>query len=618
MAEQQNSILTLPGETQRGMDSMSSADQEFTRSIYELFAQFRDKSREPLDEIRLARLMRTLQDPNLDPIALPVPTPQLNTLNSTIDNMVADYMDNIPEAVMLPETPDNAPVASQMTDVLSWILYHAGFKKEWRKAVEDATTTGTGILQAFYDDEMDVAGKRGGVNVQSWSPESWLPDPYYENFQDGRAVFKVAVHPLSYFEQHYPEKAKYIAPDAETTLDYLQLGDLSSQHMHDDQLVCLLECWYRRYDAKKKRYAVHMAKVAGQVLLYDSRNDSPDGVFEHGMYPFVALRFRERKGTAYGTGMCYEFADTQRIINRYMRYIDENARASSKPKLLVTKGSVNVSDVADYEKQIIEVEGRVDKEGLNWFQASMMNSLIPTTMDRLQDMMKQDSGQNQFSRGEGGLGVTAASAIAQLQEAGGKLTRMHTSAYMDSFRDLCEQIVSLVGEFFTEPMLLMIHAPEGGNQPKQVQFDPAQVFQSKEPYTKPAMYVRVEVQKSNPNQIQAKNNLLMQIAQIAQATSPIPPVALVRAMSISGKEDIVKLLEETDRNAQIMQQLAIENEQLKAALQQTTQDALAKTQLIAAIGGQMRAGAEQAQASMPGQPAPQQPQQADYTQLTGA
>ena len=40
--------------------------------------------------------------------------------------------------------------------------------------------------------------------------------------------------------------------------------------------------------------------------------------------------------------------------------------------------------------------------------------------------MKQDCGQNQFTRGEGGLNVTAGTAIHYLQEAGGKITRWHS------------------------------------------------------------------------------------------------------------------------------------------------------------------------------------------------
>jgi len=631
MAElMKNGILTLPAHNglRGSKDGVSPEEQAFVESIYDLFAQFRDAHMETLTEIRKAREMRELKDSEAN-----VNDAQLNTLNSTIDNMVADYMDNLPEAVMLPENPDQQELSDQMTDVVGWILHHADYKVGWRRAIEDATTTGTGVLQAYFDDEKDVAGRRGGIGIQSWRPEAWLPDPLYENPQEGRAIFKVCTHPLSYFYQHYPEKAPFIDADASQVLGYMQLDNLNDVYTYNDPSVCLIEAWYRRYNPKKKRYAIHMALLAGRVLLYDSMDDNPDGVYRHGLYPFVVLRFRERKGSVYGTGMCYEYADTQRMINRYVRYIDENARASSKPKLLVSKDAgISAADIADYDKQII-IADRVDKEFANWFQATPLNSLIPTMVAKLQDMMKQDSGQNQFSRGEGGLGVTAASAIAQLQEAGGKIIRMHTSAFLDSFRELCEQVIALAGEFMDEPMVLMIHGQEGGMPPKQVPFDGKALTNPKDPYLRPAMFVRVEVQKTNPNQIQAKNQLLLQIAQIAQATSPIPPAMLVRAMSVSGKEDIVKMLDEADQQKQILmqlqqavQQLSEQNQQMQEALDQVSQDAMEKTNLLKTVAGQMQGGSNQAASSMPPamQQQMQQPQQAqptqnvDYSTLAGA
>ncbi len=36
----------------------------------------------------------------------PRETPRLNTLNATVDNVVADQMDNLPEAKMMPERPE--------------------------------------------------------------------------------------------------------------------------------------------------------------------------------------------------------------------------------------------------------------------------------------------------------------------------------------------------------------------------------------------------------------------------------------------------------------------------------------------------------------------------------
>ena len=96
-------------------------------------------------------------------------------------------------------------------------------------------------------------------------------------------------------------------------------------------------------------------------------------------------------------------------------------------------------------------------------------------MAYLVDTMKQDSGQNQFSRGEAGLGVTAASAIQALQEAGGKITRLHTAGYMESFRQAVEQMIYVLSDRITEERVIMVAGQDsaGTLRPRHVKLLPA-------------------------------------------------------------------------------------------------------------------------------------------------
>ncbi len=68
-------------------------------------------------------------------------------------------------------------------------------------------------------------------------------------------------------------------------------------------------------------------------------------------------------------------------------------------------------------------------------------------MRYLADTMKQDCGQNQFHTREGGLNVTAGTAIHYLQEAGGKITRWHSERFKDAFRKMVEQILWVLSEY---------------------------------------------------------------------------------------------------------------------------------------------------------------------------
>lgn len=602
-------VPELVNETQRGEQPLSEEKKAFVRSIYDLFNAFKNGNTPYLREIQTARAVRRLRDPELNAPDAPRPHPELNTLNSTMDNMVADYVDNMPEVIITPETVGTEQVSRQMTDVLSWVFHHAELNAVWKQAVEDATVTGTGVIQDHYDPLMDVGGVQGNIGLLCWPPESWLPDPLYEDFQQGRAVFKVCKHPLSYFVQHYPDVAPYISPDGDEKVDYLMDGDNPVvEPSYDDPSVCLLEVWYKRYDAKTGRYAVHMAKVAGNCLLEDSRDmdGMENGVYAHGQYPFSVLRWSARKGTAYGMGMCHYYSDTQRMINRFMGYVDDNIRESSRFKMIVSDlAGVDMNALTNYSEQIVKATGRISEETMKWQQPRPLNTLAPSMMASLQDMMKQDSGQNQFARGEGGLGVTAASAINLLQNAGGKISRLHINDFLIDFRHMCNRVISMIGQFFKEKRVFTIYGEQGGSDIRQVEFDRDEVYGDLEPYRNPAFTVRVMPQRSSPDQIESFNQKVLRMVELSNnSNNPIPPVVVAKMLQMTGKEQIIPILEEADAQRQMLEQMqqiiqqmqqqleAVvgENQQLKQGLEAAMQEIQQKQQMMAAIGNQMAGG----------------------------
>lgn len=597
----------------RGQKYQSEAKQDFIDSIYSLFELFKNQNMKYLNEIAFARTFRRLEDPAI-PLVDGVQTcPQLNTLNSTMDNMIADYVDNMPEVILAPESTEKEQIAREMGDVIGWVLHHAGLSGVWRGGVEDATVIGTGVMQDYFDADMYVGGVEGNIGLLYWPAESWLPDPLYDDFQQGRAVFKVCTHPVSWFFQHYPEVAEYIDPDGQKLMDYERDGMEAQSFGYDDPLVCLLEVWYRRYNSAQKRYEIHMAKVAGGVLLYDSRDDdkTAHGVYDHGMYPFTVLRFRKRKGTSFGDGMVAEYAATQRMINRCIKYIDDNARMSSRFKMIVSKqAGVDMTALMDMNQEVVQVEQRIGKEMMDWFQPAPLNSLVPNIMGVLQDTMKQDSGQNQWARGESGQGVTAASAISMLQNAGGKISRMHINDFIDDFKPACDRIVSMIGQFFKEKRVFTIYGEQGGQDTRQVDFDPQAVFGSMESYKRPGFMVRIMPQRSSPDQVEGFNNKVLKMVELSQnSNSPVPPLATVKMLQMTGKEQIIPILEAADQTQQMLAQmqqqieaLMQENEQLKKGVEELSADAQNKQQMLQAVGQQM------SQQSAPSMPQPASPQ----------
>lgn len=234
-----------------------------------------------------------LRDPAQDRAGKPR-TLQLQTLKSTFNNCIADQMDNMPEAVMIPETPALQQVAEDLTDVVRCILARNDYESLHRRRTEDCFCTGTAVTQVAWDPEMN--GGRGDVALVRWPVEAFLWDPAAENLQDSRAVFKVSLHPMSWFEARWPQKAAQIHPDEGV---YGILGaERDGAEGADEPKAVLLEYWWRSYDASGRKWTVSVAYLAGGVLL-----QRHEDVYRHGLYPFVMDVYTPVEGSPAGEGM---------------------------------------------------------------------------------------------------------------------------------------------------------------------------------------------------------------------------------------------------------------------------------------------------------------------------
>ena len=513
-----------------GLQPLSAQERALLERGYALYEFFRDRLRPEHEQMRQARMLRQMRPELGSPTA-----PMGNTLNSCTDNVIAEQIDNMPEAKMAPEREETAASAEEMSDVVSYVLYQSGWPGKYQTLMEDAVVTGTGVAQVYWDGAMDDG--QGMVSVLAWHPEDFYPDPMCENLQDGRACFKATHTTVAWIEARYPHAEGYVQADRADEADEPGLHDVPA----GDAKTTLLEFWYKTYDADSGRTRVHMALMAGRALLYSTElgfggadaEEYAEGVYAHGLYPFTLYKYRHVWRRPFGTGLIHDYEQAQRAIDRYQKYIDDNARHSSIQRHFIRRGSgISADDVADMSRTIIEWEGSDIREVLQTVQAQPLNGQVYQMMQYLCDTMKQDCGQNQFMRGEAGMGVTAASAIRSLQEAGGKVGRWHTEVFKDAFREMIEQVLWVLSEYMEPGRTLRIVGgwdSTGAMSDRLVTLLAADADGDRLP--RPAYTVRVQVQRSNPLQIQADNEFLLQAAQIcAEYGTPLPPQAIIGMM----------------------------------------------------------------------------------------
>ena len=614
-----------------GPQPLSDEDKLLVSEAYRFLRIFMDGCKDYHQKVRDNRDIVRMKDPYQDTGKKMEGEPrmlQLQTLKSTFNNCVADQLDNMPEASLLPERPGLESVAEDMSDVVRFVFNQNGYEELHRRRVEDYFIC-TALTQIIWDADMD--GGKGNVAIDRWPIENFLWDPQEPDIQNARALIKFTWHPRSWFAAHYPDKAQYIGSD-DAEYDEHSLNSALTSISGDEDRAMLLEYWYRKYDAKKHRYTINVAMLAGGALL-----DHKTNVYDHGMYPFVMEPFNYIEGQPVGDGLIDQLAPMMRYVNRYAHYIDENTRMAAKNRLLVRKNAqLDMDALTDFDQNIIE-GANIDDESVRWMQSKPLNNMAAQQMLQFQTDIKQDSGQSQWTRGETAGGVTAASAISALQEAGGKITREHTLMLNQGFKKIVEQVLWLVCQFYTNRQEQMITGKDGksrevlmaashlrGDDAPPEEMPPEEVLMKidellpgeggmpglgsmirdrakkkaakrrKNNLAPPPYTVQVQVSRRNPLRVQAQNELFIQAyTMAAQAGQQFPLKMLFELLTVDGKDRIMPVLEEVDQQTQMIQALIQENAQLKesnANMQGTLQDYNQK--MLAGAGAPVQQGAQ--------------------------
>lgn len=563
---------------------LKERDQRLVEEVYARLDLFEQGCQPYHEEAKVVRDIIRCRDPFQDPPGTKEKTLQLQTLKSTFTNCVADQMQNMPEAKLIPETPDQQQAVEDLQDLVHHVVYEVNnYEAVHRRKAEDLFGPGTVVTQIAWDPDMSYG--KGDIAIIRWPVEAFLWDTKTDDIQDARAVMKLSWHPMSWYQEHYPDAAQYINADEGL---YNQMAVPETQQAAaggDEDRAMLVEYWYRRYDAKKNRYTINVAYCAGGALLTHKEN-----VYLHGMYPFVVDVHSTIEGSLAGEGLVTELTPMMRYINRYARYIDTNLRMSSKGRMITRRNSnIDREALADWEQDIVEGDSVTQGEDWNWIQNVPFNGMIANQMLQFQADLKQDSGTNQFTRGETTGGVVSGRAITALQTAGGKIQTLRTTALNNGFKQMVQQVLWLMAQFYDKKRVLMVTGRKDG-QLRTVNADAERFFgkRGKGEITPPPYTVQVEVVTRDPNRVDAMNQMYMQAyTMAAQAKQYFPLSALFRIMNLEGKDKLLPVIEENEKNQQLLDQLQQQNQQLLEQMAQMQKEndslRLTSTQLTNAL-----------------------------------
>ena len=512
-------------------------------------------------------------------------------ITSCIENIKADLMDELPEAVILPDAAGESPMvtAKVLTKVVEQELDACDWEGEYVKGVQDFLQDGWCVFEAGHD-PLENNGL-GGAFIRYVMNKNFMCDPQTPNLQDGRACFVLDVKPWDWFKQHYPDIFPYMTAD-EGLIEADRIE--STTEPERAKSLRLIEMWVKEFDARKRTTAVHFVRVAGHQVIEDSKLTYERGYYEHGLFPFRVCTLYPQKGSALGLGICDLFKDTQRYADKLNAILLENALRARTPRLFIQEGLVDIEDVRDFSREAIEVQGNLEA-AVKWMDTQPLPAYLMNFAQLMQQSIKNEAGSNDQSRGQTAGGVTAASAITALQDMSTKRSRMEARELQRGFKECVRMMIEIMREKDIVPREVVITV---NGQPEILPFDSRSLYRGNGEGRRVPIEALITIKTSRQTRFSrmAHNELVLQFVNMFQQTAD--PLIMMEALEMDDKEQIL----DTIRKAQHGGMLALQqqNAQMQAQLQQMSEELgqyqSAMKQIQAGLGG----GGEQA-------PAPQAP-----------
>ena len=374
------------------------------------------------------------------------PEPSSAWLFNSILNKHADAMDNFPEPVVLPREKSDEESAKVLSSVLPVLLEYNDYEQTYSDNWWEKLKHGTAAYGVFWDNHKENG--LGDVDVKEIDLLKLFWAPGITNIQDSRNLFIVELVDEDLLDQEYPQlqgKAKGNAVDV-------------MQYLYDDTVdtsdKAVVVDWYYKVKSPNGRTTLHYVKFVGDNLLYASEND-PEyryrGYYDHGMYPVVLDVMFPEKGTPIGFGYVAICKDPQLYIDKLSANILENAMMATKKRFFVSSSTnVNVEEFKDWNNPIIRVEGELDDRRIKEIVCQPLDNIYVTVAQMKIEEMKDTAANRDVNSGGVGSGVTAAAAIAALQEAGNKASRDMIAASYRAHVAINTLCIELIRQFYDE------------------------------------------------------------------------------------------------------------------------------------------------------------------------
>lgn len=526
------------------------------------------------DVIRSKNAAETRQNPEE---ARPEPTSAW--LFNSIANKHADIMDNYPEPNVLPRERQDEADADTLSSILPVIFERNEYEQTYSQAAWYKLKHGVVAKGVFWNRELENG--LGDIDIRFIDLLNVFWEPGITDLQDSRNLFVVSLRDNDLLEQEYPMlKGKLQG----------QIIDVK-QYVYDDNVdvseKSVVVDWYYKKRSPAGKTVLHLCKFVGSEVLFASENEPqnyPDGFYSHGRYPVEFDVLFPEEGTPTGFGYISIMKSPQLYIDKLSQVILENAMMSAKVRFMVKDGAgINEDDFLDWSKPLVYYNG--DPNNIIPIQVQQVGSNVINVLQMKIDELKETSSNRDVSQGGSSGGVTAAAAIAALQEAGNKVSRDMISSAYRSYTQECYLAIELIRQFYDVERSFRITGGTGKNEyisysNSGIQgqpIGPAYPGQEMEPGYTPATRVPVfdiivKPQKRSPYSKMAQNELAKELYQLGFFNPQLAEQSLtaLELMDFDGQEKVKDRVQQGETLLNMLAQMQAQMQQMGALIYQLT------------------------------------------------
>lgn len=479
------------------------------------------------------------------------PTTDLKTKSAWLVNMIlskhADAMDAFPEPSFLPRAQDDVEQAKTLSSIVPVVLEQNDFETVWSDNWWKKLKAGAGIYGVFWD-QCRLNGL-GDIAIRKIDPLNIFFEPGIDDLQASKNLFHVELYDNALLQQTYPQLVGKLNGKGFSTGRYLydDSVDLSEKSP-------VIDWYYHKYVNGRK--TLQYVKFVDDTVLYATENDpqtAQRGLYDHGQYPFVVDVMFPEEGTPLGFSYIDLCKDPQRQIDLMNTAIVSNCIAAATPRYLVRgDGGVNEEEYADLTRMFVHVQGSLDEAALRQITVSPLSGNYLNILSAKIAEMKETTGNRDVSNGGTAAGVTAASAIAAMQEQSGKLSRDQIQNSYRCYRKINELVIELLRQFYSVPRQFRITGEMGVQS--FVTFDNAGLagkpqgtdFGQDMGLRAPLFDIEITSQKQNAYTKLSANELALQLFQLGFFNPALSNQALacLQMMDFKGKDAMMQSISE--------------------------------------------------------------------------